>query len=260
MHANKIIHKDIKPENLVFDDKGYLKINDFGIAKIYKEKNYKENGGTPGYISPEVLIGQNHSYTADYFAIGVMGYEFMLGHRPYKGKNKMEVKCDILSRQAQIKYEDKPDDWSSESVDWINRLIQRKKEKRLGVNGINEIKMHKWYSIFNWAELYFQKLKSPFIPEKLDFNISADFAYRNSNINIDKLMKIIGSSQYEKAFKKFSYFNREDFYKNEKLKNDFVNPHLSQYNNEEITKNNNVKININKNKTHEKKDIQEDKV
>ena len=46
----------LKPENLVFDDKGYLKINDFGISKVFKENNYKENGGTPGYISPEVLF------------------------------------------------------------------------------------------------------------------------------------------------------------------------------------------------------------
>ena len=250
LHANKIIHKDIKPENLVLDDKGYLKINDFGIAKIYKEKNCKENGGTPGYISPEVICGQNHTYTADYFAIGVMAYEFMLGKRPYKGKNKQEVKDDILSRQAILHHEEKPCDWSSESVDFINKLIERKKEKRLGVNGIRDIKAHQWFNNFPWSYLYFHKLKSPFIPNKIEKYLTIENAYKRNNINIDKLLKIIGSSQYEKSFKNFYYFNREDFMKTNKLNNFFVNPHLSQYKNEIICK----KSNYNKNINNEKKD------
>ena len=245
LHTNKIIHKDIKPENLVFDEKGYLKINDFGISKIYREKNYKENGGTPGYISPEVLFGQNHSYTADYFAVGVIGYECMLGHRPYKGKNKQEVKNDILSRQVLIKQEEKPDEWSYESFDCINRLIERKKENRLGANGIREIKEHQWFKNFKWADLYYHELKSPFIPKKIESFLSEENAYNGYDINIDKLLNIIGSSQYEKAFKKFYYFNREDFNKKGKLKNAFVNPHLSQYKHEYKRKENLEETNIN---------------
>ena len=179
-------------------------------------------------MSPEVLCGQNHEYSADYFAVGVMGYEFMLGHRPYKGKTKQEYKNDILNRQVTILKKEKPDNWSFESIDFINKLIERKKGKRLGFNGINEIKQHQWFINFQWGELYFHRLNSPFIPNRTEKYFNAENAYKGYDINIDKLFKIIGSSQYEKAFKKFYYFNKENLNKKDQLKK-FTNPHLLQY-------------------------------
>jgi serum/glucocorticoid-regulated kinase 2 len=72
-----VLHRDIKPENLVLDEKGYVRITDFGIAKLYQKENSSETSGTPGYMSPEVMCGQNHTIAVDYFALGVIGYEFM---------------------------------------------------------------------------------------------------------------------------------------------------------------------------------------
>ena len=78
LHHNSIIHRDIKPENLVFDEKGYIYLTDMGIAKLYRhDKNIIDSSGTPGYMSPEVITNKNHSFTCDYFAIGVMVHEFM---------------------------------------------------------------------------------------------------------------------------------------------------------------------------------------
>ena len=86
MAENKIIHRDIKPENLVIDKDGFLRLTDFGIARLYRKDNGKDTSGTPGYmgkwnnkIAPEVLLHLNHSYTADYFALGVLIYELMTG-------------------------------------------------------------------------------------------------------------------------------------------------------------------------------------
>lgn len=62
------------------DDKGYVRITDFGIAKLHSNNNSSETSGTPGYMSPEVMKGLNHTLAVDYFALGVMGYEFMLGY------------------------------------------------------------------------------------------------------------------------------------------------------------------------------------
>lgn len=79
LHTNNILHRDIKPENLVLDDRGYVRITDFGIAKFYNKENSAETSGTPGYMSPEIMCGQNHTIAVDYFALGVLTYEFMMG-------------------------------------------------------------------------------------------------------------------------------------------------------------------------------------
>jgi serine/threonine kinase 32/serum/glucocorticoid-regulated kinase 2 len=79
IHNKSIIHRDIKPENLVFDDRGYLRVTDFGIARIWNPDNSKETSGTPGYMAPEVMCRQNHGVAVDYFAIGVIAYECMIG-------------------------------------------------------------------------------------------------------------------------------------------------------------------------------------
>lgn len=79
IHSNNVIHRDIKPENLVLDGNGYAHITDFGIAKKNLSDNSSETSGTPGYMSPEVMKSKNHSFPVDFFAIGVIGYEFMNG-------------------------------------------------------------------------------------------------------------------------------------------------------------------------------------
>lgn len=79
IHSNNILHRDLKPENLVLDDKGYVRLTDFGIAKLYNPENSHETSGTPGYMAPEVMCQQNHTIAVDYFALGVLTYEFMCG-------------------------------------------------------------------------------------------------------------------------------------------------------------------------------------
>ena len=86
----------MKPENLVFDDKGYLHLTDFGIAQVWVEDNERENSGTPGYMAPEVMFRLKHGIVADYFAVGVIAYECMMGRRPYLGRSKKEIKEAII--------------------------------------------------------------------------------------------------------------------------------------------------------------------
>ena len=168
IHSNKVIHRDIKPENLVLDSQGYMRITDFGVAKNYHKNNSEETSGTPGYMAPEVLCAKNHTYVVDFFALGVIGYEFMLGERPYVGRSRKEVRNAVLAKQVEIKVNQIPQGWSYESADFVNKLIQRKPQLRLGANGIEEIKAHKWFHRFNWNELYYQKMKAPFIPKNKD--------------------------------------------------------------------------------------------
>jgi len=167
IHSNNIIHRDIKPENLVSDENGYIRITDFGVAKIRKEDNSSETSGTPGYMAPEVLMAQNHSFPVDFFAIGIMGYEFMMGERPYLGKTRKEIKQLVLKKQAKIDREDIPEGWSLESVDFINKCLKRKESRRLGYrHGISELKKHSWFQDFDWESLFNKTMPAPFVPKK----------------------------------------------------------------------------------------------
>ena len=165
IHKNNIIHRDIKPENLVLDSKGYLRITDFGVAKKNKKDNSKETSGTPGYMAPEVLIGQNHSFPVDFFAIGIMGYEFMIGKRPYIGKNRREIKNLVLRFQAKITEENLDKNWSEDSMNFINGCLIRKECNRLGYkNGCKELIEHSWFKDFDWDGILEKKIQAPFIP------------------------------------------------------------------------------------------------
>ncbi|CAD8133768.1 unnamed protein product [Paramecium octaurelia] len=170
IHSNKIIHRDIKPENLVLDEKGYVHITDFGIARTAKTENNSDTSGTPGYMAPEVMCRQNHTYAVDYFALGVIAYEFMLGRRPYLGRSRQEIRDQILAKQVQIRKSEVPDDWSLDAVDFINQLLQRKPQNRLGYSGSQEIKDHPWFAQFPWDKLQNKTLTPPFIPNATEDN------------------------------------------------------------------------------------------
>ena len=207
-HANNIIHRDIKPENLIFDYKGYMKITDLGIAKQTTNQISNDTSGTPGYMAPEVLNGQNHTFSVDYYALGIICYELMMGVRPYMG-DKNEIKEKILSKQILIKNHEIPDGWSNESADFINCLIQRKPNNRLGHNGINHIKNHKWFNGFSWSDLYNMKITSPYIPSDLD-NYDDDFCSQNeyvSDYQLEKYNKIKNSENYKNCFKNYLNYN-----------------------------------------------------
>ena len=215
IHKNNVIHRDIKPENLILDDKGYLHITDFGIAKENCSDNSSETSGTPGYMAPEVMRGMGHSFSVDYFAIGVIGYEFMLGKRPYSGKNRKEIKEKMFSYQAKIKRNEIPEGWSSDSRDFINKLIKKKPELRLGSkDGIQELKEHYWLRYYPWKELENKTLPGPFIPEKKD-NFDKRYCERIDKISENTRLRyeeIARSDNYKTVFANF-YFNKEDIVK-----------------------------------------------
>ena len=212
IHSNNIIHRDIKPENLVFDDRGYLRITDFGVAKIRKEDNSSETSGTPGYMAPEVLLAQNHSFPVDFFAIGVMGYEFMLGQRPYLGKNRKEIKHQVLRRQAKIEPDDIPNGWSTESVDFINNCLKRKDSRRLGyTGGVSDLKNHVWFKDFDWDALFNKTLKAPFIPPKGgNFDKKYCEAVENhTEETLERYQQYREKKNFERLFEGYTYINYE---------------------------------------------------
>ena len=249
IHINNIIHRDIKPENLVLDDKGYVRVTDFGVAKKNQRDNSSETSGTPGYMAPEVLCGLNHTFSVDFFALGVIIYEFMNGYRPYLGRNRKEIKEAVLARQIHVHRKQLFENgWSFESGDLINKLLYRKPHKRLGCNNINEIKEHSWFKNINWDELLNKKMKSPFIPKDGD---NFDKRYCESVEQIDTQTK--ERYQYYKSKSKFkTLFINYTFIRDEDKKE--YNIDNNNINNNSITNinsfNNNNKNNRNKNENN----------
>ena len=235
IHSNNVIHRDIKPENLVLDENGYVRLTDFGIAKENMPDNKSETSGTPGYMSPEVMKALNHSFPVDFFALGVIGYEFMKGERPYVGKNRKEIKEQILAKQVELKAEDISEGWSKESADCINKLLIRKPENRIGYNGINELKMHPWLKYYPWEMLYLKTLPSPFIPENKDnfdrrYCESSDVITEETKLRYEEILM---DDIYRTAFKKFYYNTDEDNKrKNDNDNNNRVKNKVNEKNNE----------------------------
>ena len=233
IHNNNIIHRDIKPENLVLDEKGYVRITDFGVAKTNLRDNSSETSGTPGYMAPEVLCALNHSFQVDFFALGVIIFEFMNGYRPYLGRNRKEIKEAVLAKQIHVHRKQLFENgWSLESGDLINKLLYRKPHKRLGCNGIKEIKEHSWFKHINWEELMNKELKSPFIPKNGD---NFDKRYCEGVEQIDTQTK--ERYQYYKSKSKFKTLFINYTFVREEDKQEYIN----LYNNNKAILNKKIK-------------------
>ena len=237
IHSQNIIHRDIKPENLVLESTGYLRITDFGVAKINEIDNSSETSGTPGYMAPEVILVQNHSFPSDFFALGVIGYEFMLGFRPYLGRGRKEIKHLIIAKQAKLNIDEVPEDWSDESRDFINLLLQRKPKKRLGYNGVKEIKAHPWMSDINWDLLMQKKLEAPYVPSSHKENFDKKYCEGEDNIGeetIERYELYFQSELYGDVFKNYTFINMnyvEKYSKKRKAqKNNVINNAVNDFN------------------------------
>ena len=210
IHSQKIIHRDIKPENLVLDSKGYVRLTDFGVAKINEKDNSSETSGTPGYMAPEVILIQNHSYPCDFFALGIIGYEFMNGFRPYLGRSRKEIKELIIARQAKIKKDELPKGWSYLAAEFINALLQRKPNKRLGYKNIEEIKSHPWMKDINWELLSKKELTAPFLPYTDKENFDKEYCEGEEKVGektLERYEEYTKSECFEDLFANYTYLD-----------------------------------------------------
>jgi serine/threonine protein kinase len=119
-------------------------------------------------MAPEIIFRQNHGCCSDYFSLGVVVYEMMNGRLPYESNTRKEYRDNLSKELVQIKNTDLPEGWSQVSADFVNKCIQRRPMSRLGFNGIDELKDHKWFEDIDWELLYEMKVKPPFVPRSSD--------------------------------------------------------------------------------------------
>ena len=161
IHSKGILHRDLKPENILFDNKGYAYITDFGIAWSNDEDHEGDNSGTPGYMAPETLFGLKQDYCVDFYSLGVIGYEIVMGKTPYEGNSRHEIKKQMYERNVYIDINN-VDNFSEICVGFINGLLSKNPGKRLGAeSGISQIKDDIFFRGLNWELIYQHRYISP---------------------------------------------------------------------------------------------------
>ncbi|TMW66433.1 hypothetical protein Poli38472_004198 [Pythium oligandrum] len=167
LHERNIVYRDLKPENLLIDPQGYLKVVDFGFAKVVEDRTYTLCG-TPEYLAPELVLGKGHSKGVDYWALGVLIYEMVVGYSPFAGANQadqMQICRNIVKETVQYP------PWVSESCrDLISKLLERDQTKRMGIThgGARTIRAHPWFAAVNWDNMYKKKDTAPYKPRLAD--------------------------------------------------------------------------------------------
>jgi len=188
LHKKSIIYRDLKPENVLLNKDGHIKLTDFGLSKILTNtlkppETQIENGhdnnlnnsnfpntstnckayticGTPEYLAPEILMGKGYNKSVDWWSMGALMYEMLVGYSPYKeNKHKLDVKTYFKSIEPHKNI-------SKSAYDLIKKLLNTDQNQRLGSSDSDaqEIKSHPFFNGINWKNVYDCKIKSPFVP------------------------------------------------------------------------------------------------
>lgn len=167
LHEKKIIYRDLKLDNLLLDAEGFVKIADFGLCKEGIGFGDRTNTfcGTPEFLAPEVLTDISYTRAVDWWGLGVLIYEMLVGESPFPGDDEEEVFDSIVNDEVQY-----PRFLSSEALSIIRKLLRKCPERRLGAGekDAEEIKIQPFFKEMDWDALYARTLKPPFVPALKD--------------------------------------------------------------------------------------------
>ncbi len=253
IHKLDCIHRDIKPDNVLIDKTGHIKLSDFGLAKV-SDKVFDQNEetdefmpnthqknyscvGTAYYVAPEVLNKKGYGPEIDWWSVGVIFFEMLVGYAPFCSKETSEVCYKVLNWKKYLKIPSKVK-ISKEAEDLIMKLINNPKE-RLGLRGAEEIKKHPFFKNVDWDNI--RNIRAPFIPKlKNDYDTSyfetyetkepfyppskrkykrKDIEYMGYTFKDDSCKDITLKEEFENSINAIKYLNQSNGSNGESLNN-----------------------------------------
>lgn len=164
LHSKSMVFRDLKPENVLVHDNGYLKLADFGFIKQLRgsERTFTFCG-TPEYMAPEILLNKGYCQPVDWYALGIMLFELLYGRPPFMHSDTYQL--FEMTLHEKLKF---PKDFDRNAKSLIKKLTKHDLTERYGnlVGGVNDIKEHKFFKGVDWQKLLTFKVDPPYKPEK----------------------------------------------------------------------------------------------
>ncbi|KAM7087770.1 LOW QUALITY PROTEIN: serine/threonine-protein kinase N3 [Ciconia maguari] len=210
LHEKKIVYRDLKLDNLLLDAEGFVKIADFGLCKEGIGFGDRTNTfcGTPEFLAPEVLTDISYTRAVDWWGLGVLIYEMLVGESPFPGDDEEEVFDSIVNDE--VRY---PRFLSSEALSIIRKLLRKCPERRLGAGekDAEEIKIQAFFKEIDWDALFARTLKPPFVPTLRDptdiSNFDEEFTSQKPILTPPEQVALLTRKE-QTIFKDFDFVSR----------------------------------------------------
>lgn len=185
LHSKNFVYRDLKPENLLIDKTGYLKLTDFGFAKKIEGRTYTLCG-TPEYLAPEILLQKGHGKPVDWWCLGILIYEMIVGIDPFSDDEPMAVYQNIL--RGKVKF---PKNFPKDAKSIVKHLLVADLGKRYGnlKKGVHDIKDHRWFKHIDWKKVVEKKIKPSYKPSVESEGDTSNYSEYPEEPELPKAMK-----------------------------------------------------------------------
>ncbi|XP_043482285.1 cAMP-dependent protein kinase catalytic subunit 1-like [Leptopilina heterotoma] len=184
LHFCDVVYRDLKPENILIERNGYLKLTDFGFAKIIEGRTWTLCG-TPEYLAPEIILSKGYGKAVDWWSFGVLLYEMNIGYSPFYSSRPMKIYEKIVIGKYKV-----PTIFSNDLKDLLKNILQVDLTRRYGNlrNGSMDIKRHSWFKSINWIQIYNQDVQAPYKPVCSHLGDSSNFEhYQEESLKIESV-------------------------------------------------------------------------